>query len=503
MLTESCTFFMPRGGRLECVRAASRDDLVVLRTELEILRQVRDLVRRPLSEARRTELGAPPDDRRFEPGDSDLGDLNHVLHDARSPLIEPMTHLIDQEHPDISAELPMSVISEEARHIARDARRMTENPNSTAASVNMDAAAEAIAATAFSAADGHASTQDPVSTPTHAPVATGEASAGSTALEADLDKALADAESCLQELSSLVDETVSPPTASAAEAVADVSPTVTQSEIVADSTPSAVPSLPAAGDSTSLGSSEVLNSSPPAETPTAPQPEAVSPTTAVAETTEMTSVPTSQNMDAPTPTIAASSEPPICEPDLSAANPEIAVQNPAGDQVDDGSAAAVTIGDAATQPAPIAAPAAHPTMNPTPSALPADDAALHAVQAIESGLLQLAQSLRGEVSQRWRSAQQAFDEVEQRRAGSERMLRETQMLVEELQRTKERIEIARDDIDICRREAAHFREDARRAKERAEASAEAASIAADRSARELEGMIQAKSVEHGPPAGGH
>lgn len=496
MLTESCTFFMPRGGRLECVRAASRDDLVVLRTELEILRQVRDLLRRPLSAALRTELDGAPHDHRFASGASDLDDLNQLLHDARSPLIEPMTHLIDREHPDIGADLPMSVIAEEARHIVRDAGRMTKNPDSTAASVNMDAAAEAVAATAFSARDAHASTQAPVPTPTHAPVATDEAGVGSTALEADLDKALADAESCLQELSSLVDETAAPPTASAAEVGADVSPTAAQSEIIADSTPSIVPPLPATGDSVPLASSELLNSSPLTEALTRPQPEAVSPTTAVAENTEMTSVPASQDEGAPTPTMAASSEPRTCEPDLSTPNPEIAVQNPVGDQTDEVSACAVPTGDLATQPAPMAAPVEQSATDATPAAFPADDAALHAVQAIESGLLQLAQSLRGEVSQRWRSARQAFDEVEQRRAGSERMLREAQMLVEELQRTKERIEISRDDIDICRREAAHFREDARRAKERAEASAEAASIAADRSARELEGMIQAKA----PPA---
>lgn len=503
MFMESCTFFMPRGGRLECVRAASRDDLVVLRTELEILRQVRNLLRRPLSETLHAELNAPPDDRRREPGASDLNDLNRLLHDARSPLIEPMTHLIDQEHPDIGAELPLSVIAEEAGNIARDARRMTENPDSTAASVNLDAAAEAVAATALSAPDAHAPTQDPVPAPMQGSAATDEASAASTALEADLDKALADAESCLQELSSLVDETASPPTASAAEAVVDASPTVPQSEIIADSTPSVVPALPETGDATPLDASEALNTSPPAQAQTPPQPEADASTTAVAENTETASVPTPQDADASMPTIAASPEPQTCEPALSTATPEIAVQDAAEDQDAGASDCAVAISDAVTQPAPIAAPVVHSTTDPTPSAFPPDDAALHAVQAIESGLLELAQSLRGEVSQRWRSAQQAFEEVEQRRAGSERMLREAQMLVEELQRTKERIEIARDDIDICRREAAHFREDARRAKERAEASAEAASIAADRSARELEGMIQAKSAEHRPPAGGH
>lgn len=113
------------------------------------------------------------------------------------------------------------------------------------------------------------------------------------------------------------------------------------------------------------------------------------------------------------------------------------------------------------------------------------DRAAQAVESVEAGIRRLADVLRHDVREQWNQAQAALREIIQGREKAEECCRQAQRTVDELQRLRQTVDVTAGAADLARREAELFREDARRAKERAEASALAAENAARQTSAEV------------------
>jgi len=464
------TYVVPRDGRAQRVTVASRDELRVLRTELELLRRIRRKRKRRFRKRRgRASPDLTPQQRR---------ELEQVVDDACHPLVNSSIKMIDREFPEVRKEIVMSVINEEADKIVEAAAARTadaESASETASSV-------------------------------------GSRDVGGVLVDDSVDEALAEAEAHLNALSAMVDEESSATEASdlqALEALETECDAAVQADGVAeDALPEGAASEDVVPDDAVSG--DVVPDD-------AASADVVPPDSTSAQTAPRDLDPPAESEDASGPVACEStSEASIAESDGTAESntggvcvdtetqpaPDVQESVQATTAIEDeptpivseqtgGVDATCTVPDTVADSGPVVS-------EPTPAAAcgvseedigesgPVDEAAASAVATIEAGLRKLGQVLTDEVNERWRSARTALDEIVILKDRMEQTAAHSQGVADELIRVRDELSIHRDEADIYRREATHFRDDARRAKERAEASAKAAEISADQAAREAE-----------------
>ncbi len=107
------TYTVARHGKVVAIKVRNRRLLRKLRTELELLRQVRHRTR--LHER------TPSQESRNLFSDTDRRELQQIVRDATHPIVEQVIASIDRDFAGIREEIMMSVVNEEAETIARDA----------------------------------------------------------------------------------------------------------------------------------------------------------------------------------------------------------------------------------------------------------------------------------------------------------------------------------------------------------------------------------------------
>ncbi len=461
------SYFISRCEELTRVRAGNRDELRLIRTELELLRRIH---RHTLGQ--RTPRGAVhtrPNPTKYSP--ADRRELIEILADSSDAIVEKMIAVLDTEFADTRKEIMMSVVNDEAEKIAHEA----------AESGAVDLAAPAT--------DGN----DPTSIPP------------------DVEEALRRAES---QLAACQEEPTPPddPRPAAKEAVPAAAttpdPPPSDTACVADSgTP---PQAGAGEPSPADRATERADATPSSQQDDA-TPEKNAPANQTAETTHAPSVESSE----PTPIVASLSADDATKPDDPVASEADQVKNT--DQVNQSKTDAVapapqeTLAPKAEAPdqnpstnAPQADPPPAATASPPATSVPPSAAvspstpepsqnkskadfadgeytperAEQAVAAIEDGIRKLAHLLRTEVKGQWDQARTAMDSVS---GANEQIDGVCQRVREALEQAKH----ATMEIHAERDEARLFRQETQRAKERAETSAAAAELAADQAVDEL------------------
>lgn len=107
------TYSVPRHGKVVAVKVRNRRLLRKLRTELELLRQVRHRTR--------LHQRARPQETQNLFSETDHRELQQIVRDATHPIVEQVIASIDRDFIGIREEIMMSVVNEEAETIARDA----------------------------------------------------------------------------------------------------------------------------------------------------------------------------------------------------------------------------------------------------------------------------------------------------------------------------------------------------------------------------------------------
>ncbi len=108
-----------RGGRPHTATPASHDELVALRTELELLRRFAAGASDRVMQALRQRLDLPDPPARG-PNAEDLRDIITTIEDGLSSKTTSAINAIDRKHPDLAAELNMDNIAREGDQFSED-----------------------------------------------------------------------------------------------------------------------------------------------------------------------------------------------------------------------------------------------------------------------------------------------------------------------------------------------------------------------------------------------
>ncbi len=398
------TFFLPRGGAPQPVTVKDRESLRLLRTELELLRRI----------ARRTSRAAAGSaEPRISQWERD--ELAAILADATHPIVEEMTALIDAEFADLRQEILMAAVNEQAENIVQDI-------------VHAGLVAPGAASSPPVATD------DPmpnaldvaVADPPGAPVTTDAVAADDAA---GVEAALAVAEA---ELAKLVGTDDSVPPGDDALDHAAPEPMAFAVEADAPATDGAAPTPVEEAAAESATDADATFAADAADVAGLKTASAEAPPSASA----------ADDVDDQIAAALAASQPGVLEVVETNMNEFASTAEPV---VDDG---VITRGTSFEEFSP--------------------QRAEQAVAEIERGVRKLADILSGEVSDQWKQARVAFDEIMAKRGELFTACAKAEALAQQLDRLKIEAEIARDEADIARREAKLARDDAKLAQQRAE-----------------------------------
>lgn len=105
---------IPRDGALRLASVRTWEELLGIRSELELLH----LIRAGLPQ---TAKSVVPQRRGLNP---DEAELLRIIQDARSPLVQPMIRAIDRQFAHVRDDIAMSALNQEAREIVKDVSAM-------------------------------------------------------------------------------------------------------------------------------------------------------------------------------------------------------------------------------------------------------------------------------------------------------------------------------------------------------------------------------------------
>lgn len=416
------TVRIPRGGTVVEQPLDTGERRIAARTELELLRCVREC----LEQADLKTIGT----RRDQFSDEQRAELRQIVDDAGRHDLQDFIAAVDQQFTDLHKELDMSVLRDEAAKIVNDAMDSgalialptepgTETVNDPAAIEAALLAAEASLAAVAGAVDELSQLDDfAVSDLTSSTTSTPASPANPVA--ADSTNVLADPGPM----------DLAPPVEGASAMISDDAGSSACTASAVDALIRATASVAAATASMSQDSFESAAAG-------------LTESTGAEQTAARSVCATHASVD----TTAS-----FANPEIATASEPFSTSSPA------------TWGERQVQFA---------------------DRAAEAVESVEAGIRRLADVLRHDVREQWNQAQAALRDTIQGREKAEEFCRQAQRTVEELQRLRQTVDVTAGAADLARREAELFREDARRAKERAEASALAAENAARQTSAEV------------------
>ncbi|MHC5110400.1 MAG: hypothetical protein ACYTHJ_11035 [Planctomycetota bacterium] len=451
------SYLVPRGGEFELIAASDRDELRLVRTELEILKQIRVCLASPERHPGR------PESRVF--AEPDLDELAGIYRDACSNAVDEGIAFIDEEFNDAGKDIIMSAVNNEAEKIAEEVlasgvEALTDNGGTdaapdtgTAATVGEEDAAEVPAVDAVDGEQTEDECADEESTATgpcaHASVK-GSAAAGFDENEpVESEDSEHDVSFTVLEIEDALDT-----------AESDISDAMDLlQEISADS---------ASGD--------------------------VEAEVAAEQESRRKSQNHGIDVGGGEHDVTGDRAQMGADHDESATG-ELAPDTFAPDYLEPGESMAISqsIGDheCGEQLSPTPRPETITTVVEIPPGAcdPVTEAgelatSTSAITQIESGIRTLSESLSREVSNQWREAHGALNEAQRAKQIMERNLSQSREILEDLMRIRQEIEAVRAEADHARQEARMHRQEAERARQRCESSARSAEIAADHALQE-------------------
>ncbi len=453
------TYAFPRDGITLRVTAGNEDELRLIRTELELLRQVR----------RRVRQGGDPAMRPRRVTAEQRVELMRILADAEDPSVEQAIRQIDRDFPGVRGEIVLSIVEDEAARIAQDAASMEPiaNTDPDAVTHHDDSDLEAALAEAeaqLEALNRIVGEEEAESADTGDPLDDGLA-----AVFDDADRILSSrADGAPDGDASDADVGVAAlPTvrASAVRSSTDAEEPIDEERIDDDDAVSA---------STAVDADERIAED---DEPSAELSSCNSVTEAIDEHDTILSGDSSNaaglNQEFADPAMSPYADAEAVVGDWRPG--DVAAFADADDDAYTGEPnAAETDPRTETQAAEEVRAANRESASATAFTSGEEDgespdaAAARAVEVIESGLRKLGEVLAGEVQSKWRTARASLDEIVALRLEMQQALTASREITDQLGRIKEELEINRDQTYVYRREAALFRDDTLRAKQQAE-----------------------------------
>lgn len=499
----SRSFLVPRGGELVPVTVSAPDEVRSLRTELELLRQIAYRIRhirdattiaREIDDALTHENAA-----RIRFSDEEIADLRTIIEDAEKPEVEQTIGEVDQLFSVIREELVMSIINQEADAITKDAvasgaiapaGQPAPSTSASPAATSSDLAAsveEALAA----AQQGLASISNQVSEldkleQEMASQLTTTTSANSSAAVTTNSAGSAELESAVVAGSSLTIPSTS--TSESTSALVDASPSDTLGQAVQEL-------ADVLGD---IEATVVEVGSP--STQTSAETAFVTQTVAQSDNAfdEFSSNANTAFVDATTSSTVG-----MTSAGVFSSRSDSLSRSSSGGSSDIHSSSRQShtdsfgvFGGKRAKSFDVSEAGSSFADSTAFSQRFSRERAEQTIETINSGIRQLADTLRNEVRGQWNEAQQAFVEMTQMRAQLKQLFQQARSSLEQMRHMGDEATAIRDAADLAKREAQLLREDAKRAKDRAEAAAQSAELAANQASMEMR-SVKAKSFSSG------
>lgn len=499
---------VPRKGQVETVVPQDQDELIRLRTELELLHLCADGA---------DDLFAGALDTKVR-GYQDLRELNAILRDARDPAVQASIERLDVEFPQLTDLIEHEVIRDEAARIRHDLANHVRTSGVVAAAT----LADGYAATKVS----HQPSKEPSPEPA---IVTSEIAMSDEAIEnvlenvelnvSALQELVEDAETSQSEdaepANSVPEAETAPATLPPDDAPTDVAPQPTSDE-TSKPAESKTPSEAAVADVEAelpvddepvedlLDAAAALAAEAAVIDEEVAEPENQNQTAEVGADT-----PEAVEEAAPTEQVAETVAEPVAEVAEEAVAPQAFDEDPPAQQpeevIEEPIAAVADIESAETVESvtedsePPSAVEIMPQSDPAPATSHANVPPAEGIDRIQAGLEQVAKFLVTEVSQLMAEACAARDEVLRYQTDSASEHREISRLHAEVVELKSTVAEAVQQAQQARIEAQTARDDAQRARTRAESKADEAEIAADRAQSESQ-SAQAHAQQARKPA---